>query len=79
MEIQKFAEPALIQVTEEMTWEQRDAAHDANIKALSDLSSQAILLIASELYQNKFTGAYLDGSCPIGSAPVGEGYCMFKY
>jgi hypothetical protein len=28
---------------------------------------------------NKFTGAYLDGSCPIGSAPVGEGYCMFKY
>lgn len=59
MEIQKFAEPALIQVTEEMTWEQRDAAHDANIKALSDLSSQAILLIASELYQNKFTGAYL--------------------
>ena len=28
---------------------------------------------------NKFTGAYLDGSCPIGSAPVGEGYCMFDY
>lgn len=29
--------------------------------------------------KNKFTGAYLDGSCPIGSAPVGEGYCMFNY
>ena len=28
---------------------------------------------------NKFTGAYVDGSCPIGSAPVGEGYCMFNY
>ena len=28
---------------------------------------------------NKFTGAYLNGGCPPGSGPVGQGYCMYNY
>jgi len=29
--------------------------------------------------KNKFTGAYLNGGCPPGSGPVGQGYCMYDY
>lgn len=31
------------------------------------------------IVNNKFTGAYLNGSCPPGSGPVGQGYCMYDY
>ena len=58
MKLTKFEAPSLIPVTSDMDWEQRDAAHDANIKTLADINQQSILLIASELYANKFTGAY---------------------
>ena len=31
------------------------------------------------IVNNKFTGAYLNGGCPPGSGPVGQGYCMYNY
>ena len=31
------------------------------------------------IVDNKFTGAYLNGGCPAGSGPVGQGYCMYNY
>ena len=31
------------------------------------------------IVNNKFTGAYLNGGCPLGSGPVGQGYCMYNY
>ena len=31
------------------------------------------------IVDNKFTGAYLNGGCPLGSGPVGHGYCMYNY
>ena len=31
------------------------------------------------IVDNKFTGAYLNGGCPPGSGPVGQGYCMYNY
>jgi len=62
MKITKFEAPSLVSVTNDMSWEQRDAAHDTNIRTLADVNQQSILLIASELYANKFTGAYKTSS-----------------
>ena len=31
------------------------------------------------IVNNKFTGAFLNGGCPPGSGPVGQGYCMYNY
>ena len=31
------------------------------------------------IVDNKFTGAYLNGGCPPGRGPVGQGYCMYNY
>ena len=75
MEITKF-KPALLPVTDDMTWEQRDAAHDQNIRFLADINQESILRIAAELYKNKFTGAYKESSV-WGNDPVDRSWAEY--